>query len=707
MDEILENNTGQIRCEDELTLQKLLDEELHPDKNELVFHHLKGCQRCSALFQDLKEKKSFCQGRLGYEDELEADYSPLVLKRVRAQIGSTMLASPVNQPPRSSESVADLESRESQMALGRSGVQVHPEEQEQRTKESWFQSLRSRRQSFSIDWSFWLRPGMVTSVATVLLVVVGLALLLRDPSPVSAAELLRKSAAAEEAIAARADQVLRRVINLEEINPANGALIAGRKIEIWHSAENRLTARRSFDGKNHLVAGEWKKADGSRVIYQNGTRLQAAADRQPAAFLTSEQIWLLDPSAKDFASLVGNVEAARVEEKGGTYVISYNAESGRPRLVRATLVLSKADLHTIEQRLLVDVGSDSPQSAINRGPQEGSPAGVVDNSKFVEYRFTETNFERRAANTVAPAVFEPDPLLLAGGEKKADKTEVKMVATPSLLLPSVAPGASAELEVEVLEKLNRANAFLGEQLSLTRTSEGTLLVSGIVETSERKSEILRSLGDVAKNPAVKVDVNTVAEAQRRQKPGNPGAISIQDVQVAQNTVPVDAELRAYLSRSRGLTGQQLEQEIEQLSQRVLLHSTRARSHALALKQIAERFSPADIEAMDPSARTRWRVLINQHAQFFRREVEQLRQELGPIFPGSSAAGGGGEVEIANDQDLARAAKRLFELASVTDNGLRRSFSLSSERVSDAPVKSQQFWRSFGSAEAIAAKIAGS
>jgi hypothetical protein len=263
--------------------------------------------------------------------------------------------------------------------------------------------------------------------------------------------------------------------------------------------------------------------------------------------------------------------------------------------------------------------------------------------------------------------------------------------------------ATTELEVEMLEKLNRVNAFLGEQLSLTRTSQGTLLVSGIVETSERKSEILRSIGDVAKNPAIKIDVSTVAEVQKHQKAASVGNTTIQNVEVAQNTLPVDAELRSYLSRGRGLAGQQLEQEIEQLSRRVLVHSSRARSHALALKQIAERFSPADLEAMDPAARTRWRALIKEHANFFHRELEQLRQELGAIFPGS-AVRSSADIEIASDQDIARAAKRLFELASITDDGLRHSFSLSTEQNTNAPVKTAQFWRSFSSAESLAAKI---
>ena len=91
----MENDTNQIHCEDELTLQKLLDQELGADANELVFHHLQGCQRCAAVFQELKDAKSLCESQLGFEDESEAAYSMALLTRVRAAIASTV--KPISQ----------------------------------------------------------------------------------------------------------------------------------------------------------------------------------------------------------------------------------------------------------------------------------------------------------------------------------------------------------------------------------------------------------------------------------------------------------------------------------------------------------------------------------------------------------------------------------------------------------------------------------
>jgi hypothetical protein len=688
MDEILANNTPPIRCEDELTLQRLLDEELDADASELVFHHLKECARCAAIFHELKELKSLCHGHLGFEDESEAVYSTVVLKRVRDNLDTETAARAMRNASAPAAVSGDRRSSESEPDIP--GTKLHePKRTENRPQflKAWFRSV-------------WLRPATVTAVISLVLIGV-LVFMLLPARPVSAAELLRKSISAEEAVAARMDQVLRRTVSLEERRLSEPGAVATeslqpvtrRRIETWYSAAQRLAARRVFDEENRLVAGEWNKADGSRLLYHDGTKpqLQPATAKQPNALLTSEKIWLLDVAAKDFSELIGRIDSARVEDRGATYLISYDGETapGNAALVRANLVLSKADLHAIEQTLVVRSPAENQQSAIG-------------NRQWIEYHFSETSLESRGPKGVAPAVFEPDPLLLAGEKPNVRGRERDAGASSPDSQPLTPATATTELEVEVLEKLNRVNAFLGEQLSLTRSPDGRLLVRGIVDTAERKNEILRSLGDVTKNPAVKIDVNTVAEAQAKQKAAPSKNITIQNVEVSQNTIPVEAELRAHLTR-RSLSGEQLEKEIEQLSHRVLTHSSRARSHALALKQIAERFSPADLETMDASARDRWRVLIKEHANFFRRELEQVRHELAPIFPGANTAGVA-SIDIASDQDIARAAKRLFELAAVTDNGLRRSFTLSSE-ASAAPVKSQQFWTSFAGAQALAARMA--
>jgi hypothetical protein len=557
----------------------------------------------------------------------------------------------------------------------------------------WQGSLLKLSRSVA-DWRFWIRPATVTTVFSLLLFA-SLLVFYRPTSapPASAGVLLQRAAVAEEAAASIADQVLHRTINLEERSPRQ-EIFGRRRIEVWQSAEKGITARRLYDEKGQLVAGDWRRADGVQTLYSHGQRprLQLVPEKRGGAeisgeALTFDNVWQLSPSAKEFTSLISSVNEAHLEELSTSYVVNYQREQGNTvGLVRATLVLSRTDLHAVEQTLTIQQGNE--QRA---------------------YRFVEMSYERRPTSAVAPAVFEPDPEFLGPAARRVDPApDRKLLSTPPQPVMPVRVVATAELEVEVLQQLNQAGAFLGEQVSLTRTPEGTLRVDGIVDTEQRKRELLRTLEVVAHNPAVRIAVETVAEAQKREpaqrsQSQSSSAISIQPVEVTQAEIPVYAELRQYLQRGKRIPNEQVDQEIGRITRRVLDQSIQARLHALALKQIVERFSPSDLQTMDPEARRKWRSLINEHVQAFLRETTALRRELEPMF--ATAAPAEMEAEITNDAELARAVKHLFELASTNDESVSTSFSLFSGRQERVLVKSPQFWRSFRSAEKLAERIA--
>ena len=540
-----------------------------------------------------------------------------------------------------------------------------------------FESRRTKGQRLT---SFLLRPATIT--ATIAMLLIAALVLVRMPSSTAlAAELLNKAAALEKAIEARTDQALHCTINLEERNAADGKLLARRRIEIWHSAEKRATARRVFDERNRLLAGEWRRDNEARRIWRQGEKLNSSpANSLP---LAPENIWMLSPSAQDFTALVGNADDAKVADQKDKWLISYESKAKQNGLVSALLILSKDDLHAVEQKLVVRNNASNPA--------------------LREYRFTETSFERRAPNTVAPAVFEPDAALLVGGTKdEGGRMKDEAVAKVDSILAAPAGTASAELEIEVLDRLNRANALTGEQLSLTRTAEGKLAISGLVETDARKTELLRALDSVAKNPAVRVDIQTVAEAQARQKKQPQQVTTLQQVEITQLTIPVEAELTRHLSAR--LSGAQLEAEIRRFSHHVLSQAAQARQHALAIKQIAERFSAAELAALDATARQRWHAMLRDRAQALRRTLQQLRQELAPVFPASAAAAQA-ERAVISDEELSGAVRRLFDLVVATDSGTKKSFSLSTAPTNNAAVETPLYWRNLSQAEALAAGIA--
>jgi hypothetical protein len=259
--------------------------------------------------------------------------------------------------------------------------------------------------------------------------------------------------------------------------------------------------------------------------------------------------------------------------------------------------------------------------------------------------------------------------------------------------------ASHELEVEVTYLLNRIKANLGEQVSMTRTTGGVLLVEALVETEGRKAEMLSALGPVMKNPAVRVDVRTVAEAVKQTQKGSPPREgTIQEIEVPNNRIPAEPELRAYFS-SRLVGNEAIKQEIDRYSNRVMSHSRQALLQASALKRLVERFSPDEMRALSPEARNKWLGMIHEHTQAYRREVSALRQQLATIF-GTHSSG----TESADVANPIQAANRLVQLSYANDDAVRSSFTVSTDGRTTGGIKSDRFWRSLAAAEKLATAI---
>jgi len=606
-----------------------------------------------------------------------------------------------------------------------------------------------------------LRPATITAILALLFI--SAFLLSRwhaNRPPLTAVDLLQQAAVAEQTAAARTDTVLHRMITVEEYKvgqavslsseasqSTSGELIARHRVEVWHGGEKGITARRFFDDQNNLMAGEWDRADG-RTFYHHGSKPEKRAIGTSNTPLSFESAWQLDLSAKNFQALVGSDEKIRVEENADRYVFTYDAapkqirasdstqgndttdrrtgfvstalqSSSRgddvkiaqgfnpgsqppnvsePRrgdrmskpnagaqsatLLKATLTLSRADLHAIEETLTLQQGGE-----------------------VREFRLIETSFERRPPSAVAPSVFEPEPELLSSSAPETLNSKLEPAAGAPSALAASPVAATTELEVEVLRLINQSGADLGDQVNVRRTPEGQLLVQGIVETDRRKDEILRALAPVAGNPAVKLKVQTVAEALKRQNPerqrGGSDSVTVERLESSGTKIPADAELRRYFA-AKGLSGSQLDQAVNQFAGRMVERSLQALRHAGALDRLSQRFSLEQLRTLDPDARTKWLGLLRSHAQALERELSGLHRDLGPFV--SSEVPSGAEESINSDQDLQQAIHRLFELCSATDQAVRSSFTISASGSSAVAVKSPQFFRSLTGAEALVKSI---
>jgi hypothetical protein len=252
--------------------------------------------------------------------------------------------------------------------------------------------------------------------------------------------------------------------------------------------------------------------------------------------------------------------------------------------------------------------------------------------------------------------------------------------------------------VEVIDLLNGAGAFMGEQIDVSRTSDGKITVNALVETDKRKAELLAALNQVRSNPAVRIRIETVAEAQAREaknrKNGQAQNVTVDRYEATENTSPVYEDLRKRFTES----------EARSYADRILKRSSQARRHALAAKQLSERFSQTDLASLTPAERAKWIALVTGHANQFLAEYGTLQRELESVFP--DLAGGGSGRSVATDKEIQAAVRELYNLSVACDEDLRGSFALLTTGGGSAQVKTAKFWRTLNNATATARALQG-
>ena len=527
-----------------------------------------------------------------------------------------------------------------------------------------------------------LKPGALAAALSVLVIAALLFTRLYAP-PVSAAALLRRAAAAEEWFAsASPGLVLHRTVFVEELKADGRSVASRRRVEVWQGASG-IRLRRLYDEQGRLVAGEWAKSDGTATVFRRGATPAETGAATVGSLLEAGEAWRIEPSAKSFSALGAAGSGLKVEEGLGTYVVGYEAAPASEGVLRAALWLNKADLHAF--RMTLDV-------------RRGGAA--------IEYRFIEGGFEKRRAEDVPPGVYQLEPELLdapagpgAGNESRMQGDARSHPSASAAQPPAV---ASAELEVEVAYLLNQIKANLGEQVSVGRTTGGALRVEALVESEERKEAILRALGPVLNNPAVVVEVDTVAEAleRRREAEAAPPKVTEREVSVRAGRFPADAELRAHFAARLADTGR-VDDEIKQFAARAMSHSRQALLQASALKRLADRFTPAESRSLGADARAKWLSMIREHAEAYRREVEALNTQLGTVF---HAGGQEAPAEAMGDENVAQAAERLLRLSYEQDGAVRSAFTVSEEGGAASAIKSPQFWQGLAASERLASAI---
>ena len=515
---------------------------------------------------------------------------------------------------------------------------------------------------------FVLNPAAITATVALILITVLLFVRFSVP-PVTAAELLDRATSVEAAILENAEVATYRTLSLETRRSDRAELIKQR-VEIWHSAKLGKTSRRIYDAAGKLNKGEWSQTGGAATIYEPGRSPESRVSAGLAgdAIIEAGEYWRLDLSAQSFRALLKNSDSIVVKEEPTSYLLTFNAN--QPALItHATLRIHKQSTRSVEQTLTFN-----------------------QNGVTSEVHFVETGFEQKSLDAAPPSAFEPDKEFGIANTslRSPGPGDSKTVSNPEAV-------ASVELEIEVNYLLNRIKANLGEQISVSRTPGGALRVEAVTETQARKAEVLQALEPVRNNPAVHVEVSTVAEAARRVDTTRQTKDSIdREVEVADNSGPSDSELRTYfMSR---VPPDAVESEIRTFTRAVTSNSRQAVLHASALQKLVQRFSASDVQSLSPGAREKWSTMIREQVTGYQRSVAAVRNDLRRVYPAAGSA-----TAIVNGGSVQEASAQLLRISFRNDDVIRRAFTVA-EGTSGSAAFSVQLWQSLAEAEQLAREI---
>jgi hypothetical protein len=167
--------------------------------------------------------------------------------------------------------------------------------------------------------------------------------------------------------------------------------------------------------------------------------------------------------------------------------------------------------------------------------------------------------------------------------------------------------------------------------------------------------------------------------------------------------PADASLHDFFARNSSAEAT-TQEEVERFTEEVSLHSQAAKAHALALKQIGERFSPEDLSAMTPEEHRQWRSMLESHASAVLKETHLIRESLEPIFHANADDKRPLISALKSDADLIDAVAKLSDVTTSNDSAVWRSFAASTEASNVTLVCLPEFWDSLLDAEVLAQEI---
>jgi DNA-directed RNA polymerase specialized sigma24 family protein len=393
-------------------------------------------------------------------------------------------------------------------------------------------------------------------------------------------------------------QTEHQVVRFEEIG-SSGEVLQKGVVVLWRDGDGKRYIRRLFDIEGRLIAAEWRHG-GDKEVSRREVPSGSATDLRSNPM---NEYWDEDLTVQAFAAMDDSAPQVRTSEQG--YELTRHGPTrAHLQLISATLTLDH-NLQPIRQTM-----------------------SFRDGGKIHELRLDVEEYERKPSGAVPDAMFDPKNERLSVPRRDRRSSGIRPHD-----LAGIADVQLAELQIDVLYRLQAIHADTGVPIEVIRTADNRLVVSGTVNTDKMKEEIASQLRNLSGHEGLTLRI--VSSREMVAPPGSQSSAPLEAYEVKQPGFAADMRIRSYL-QSKGLSGGRLDAAVALFSRDALQHAQRALQHAYALDRLGNSVSAGELRSCRPAARQEWMGMVANHATGLETELRALHSQLAQIMLASVA-----------------------------------------------------------------------
>lgn len=491
------------------------------------------------------------------------------------------------------------------------------------------------------------------AATTVCLILLGVGLWIKRATPPalpSAAALIQNARRSEEGKMS-GGAAIHSTFSLET-RSQDGRVLSTQTIDSWRSAQPHRSALRLLDTKGRIVAAEWRDAKG------NITRFPAKAQPPTGSIVTAEPPPNFDEPWRAIADGVASASLDSLSDKFDVHPESDGVDlrfdtadnTQTSGLIKADWVLNSSSGQPVRGDLVL------------RG-----------NGSDREYRFRALTYDVVPASAVMDQDFSPD---------------VSLRASRAALMPGGGEPNIAHIVIAALKLVNQLTYELGDLLDVTRTEDGKVEISGVLQSRGAVAVVKQEAGPLMATGQLSVRLHSRDETPAAAQKASTVSVTSVPVTLDHAKIPMDAELRAAY-QDMGLSGEELESKILESAQSGISHGTQAKRAAFKLHQIiSDDVSPDELRRLSAADRAIWLELLNRQARIVTDELAEISLSLSPgatkMDIQSSSHALPQAALIPNAEELAVAAAELDNDCSRLSTLLTENLAISASAIPRQP-----------------------